>query len=180
MGAQLWYHEAPWHPDPNAALKALQARFLAENYDLPALLPQHLAWAREAVAIAEGEGDPYGLLDMYQEKVKLMERLCSQPMPDGPEAQIEVVRQISADSGEGIGNVLDVIGVSQRRGLHQAQRLSEEETARLVGATQPTLPQAGKALGKINEELGRGECVCFPVYDNAKPVGWYFVGNTID
>src|SRR5262249_31992428 len=104
----------------------------------------------------------------------------SQPTPESPEAQIEAVRQINADSGEGVGNVLDVAGVSEQRGIHTAQRLSEQETARLVGGTQPTLAQARKAVGKINEELGRGECVCFPVYDNGKPAGWYFVGNTID
>ncbi len=51
---------------------------------------------------------------------------------------------------------------------------------RLVGDAQPTLAQAAGAIDKINEELGRGECVCFPVYENCKPIGWYFVGNTID
>ncbi|HUT93190.1 MAG TPA: hypothetical protein VMY37_27245 [Thermoguttaceae bacterium] len=180
MGAQLWCHEAPWHPDADATLKALQARFLAENYDLPALLAQHLAWARESVVAAQDDGDPYGVLDIYQEKVRLLERLCSHPIPDSPEAQIEIVRRINADSGEGIGNVLDVTGVSSQRDIQTAQRLSQQETARLAGATQPTLAQANKAVGKINKELGRGECVCFPFYEKGKPVGWYFVGNTID
>ena len=180
MGAQLWYHEAPWHSDAGAALNAMQARFLAENYDLPALLPQHLDWARESVAAPEGEGDPYGLLDLYQEKVKLIERLCSEPIPEGAEAQIEIIRQINADSGEGVGNILDVTCVAARRDVHMAQRLSPQETVRLVGAAQPTRAQAGAAVSKINEELGRGESVCFPVYDDGKPVGWYFVGNTID
>ena len=180
MGAQLWYHDAPWHPDAGASLKALQARFLAENYDLPSLLPQHLAWAREAVMAAEGEGDPYGLLGIYQDKVRLLERLCNEPIPDSPEAQIDIVRQINADSGEGIGNVLDVTDVAERQDIHIAQRLSEQETARLAGAAQPTLAQASQAVYKINEELGRGGCVCFPIYEIGKPVGWYFVGNTID
>jgi hypothetical protein len=38
MGATLWHHQAPWHPDPEAALRALQGRFVAEHYDLPALV----------------------------------------------------------------------------------------------------------------------------------------------
>src|SRR5262249_3220471 len=121
-----------------------------------------------------------GLLEMYQAKVRLMERLCGQPIPESPDAQVQIVRQINADSGEGVGNVLDVVRVSEQRSFHAAQRLSEQETARLVGAARPTLAQAGQAVGKINEELGRGECVCFPVHDDGKPVGWYFVGNTID
>jgi hypothetical protein len=180
MGAQLWYHKAPWRPDPDAALKLLQTKFLHENYDLPTLLPQHLAWAHQSVAAVQAEGDCHGLLDMFQEKVELMERLCSQPIPEGPEEQIEIVRKINADSGEGIGNVLDVTCVSTKRAWNTAQLLSAQETARLVGPIQPTLAQAREAVGRINEELGRGECVCFEFYDNGKPVGWYFVGNTFD
>jgi hypothetical protein len=117
---------------------------------------------------------------MYHEKVRLLEGLSSEPIPESPEAQIEVIRKINADSGEGIGNVLDLTGVSEHRRLHAAQRLSESETIRLVGAARPTSAQANQAVSKINEELGRGECVCFPVYDRNRPVGWCFVGNTID
>ncbi len=85
-----------------------------------------------------------------------------------------------ADSGEGIGNVVDVTGVSDHRDIAMAQRLNEQDTIRLVGSAQPALAQARAAVGKINGELGRGECVCFPVYDEGKPVAWYFVANTID
>ena len=93
MGAELWYHEAPWHPDPADALRALQARFLAENFNLPALLPQHLGWARDSLAAAKAEGDPYGLVDGYEEKVRLMERLNSEPIPEDAQAQIEILRR---------------------------------------------------------------------------------------
>ena len=183
MGAQLWYHETSWHPDPAMALKTFQSRFMAEKYDLSILLPDHLANARGAVAAAEAEGDPYELLEMYQKQVRLLEQLCSQPIPQDFEGQIEILRKISAYSGEGIGNVLDVTGISERRSIHAAQRLRESEVIRLVGTERPTRAQAKKAIYKINEELGRGECVCFPIYDSVeknRPVGWYFVGNTID
>jgi hypothetical protein len=183
VGAQLWHHEAPWHADPRQALKALQARFLAEKYDLAALLPQELVWARQSVAAARAEGDPYGLVDQYQAKVSLLERLCKRPIPDDLDGRLTILRKICADSGEGIGNVLDVEGVSQERAVHTAERLSDEEMVRLVGTSRPTLAQARKAVYKINEELGRGECVCFPFYKGAgkgQPAGWYFVGNTID
>ena len=78
--------------------------------------------------------------------------------------------------------MLDVQGVSSKRDVFMAQRLKEAEIVRLVGAGRPTIAQAGEAIYKINEELGRGECVCFPVYDDAReaPVGWYVVGNTVD
>ena len=183
MGADLWYHETPWHEDPATALKTLQARFMAENYDLSALLPQHLANARRAVALTEAEDDRYGVLDIHRSEVRLLERLCSEPIPQDFEGQIEILRKINANSGEGIGNVLDVTGISERRSIHVAQRLRESEMIRLVGTERPTRAQAKKAIYKINEELGRGECVCFPIYDSGEknqPVGWYFVGNTID
>ncbi len=183
MGAELWCHEAPWHSDADAALKALQARFVVDNYDLATILPKHLAWAREALASFAGDADdpdPYGVLELYQEMVALLERLCSEPIPESPEAQIAIVRQIHADSGQGVGNVLDVTGVGEERDFEKSQRLSQQETVRLVGTSQPTRDQAFKAVDKINEELGRGECVCFPIYENGQPVGWYFVGNTVD
>ena len=180
MGAQLWHHEAPWHPDPGEALKALQARIFAEGYDLTKELPQELAWARATVAATEKEGDPYELLDMYRRKVELLERLCSQPIPEDVEARIDIVRKLLGDSGQGIGNVLDVERISQHREPLTAERLDEQEMERLVGSTRPGRLVARQSVSKINEELGRGECVCFPVYANGQPVGWYFVGNTID
>ena len=112
MGATPWCHEAPWHGDPRTALKALQARFLEENYDLVALLPQELANAQQSVAAARADGDPYHLVGIYQEQVELLEWLASQPVPDEGEARIEILRQINAYGGQGIGNILDVTGIS--------------------------------------------------------------------
>ena len=180
MGAQLWYHEAPWHPDAAEALKALQARFLAENYDLNEFLPQHLASERESVAATKAEGDPYGLLEMCEAQIRLLENLCEQPIPDSSEARIEIIRLIASGSGVEIGNVLDLTGVADQRAVYKAQRLSDQETARLVGAAQPKLEEARQAISDINDELGRGECVCFPIFDAGVPTAWYFVGNTVD
>jgi len=181
MGAELWYHETPWNADPMVALKELQARFFTSKYDLKVLLPKHLLNARQSVAAAEVDGDEYGLVEIYQEKVRLMERLCQQPIPPNIERQIEILRQIEAASGKGIGNVLDVTSISDLRSTWCAQRLSELDTIRLLGNARPTRNQAENAIGKINGDLRRGECVCFPVFDDeSNPLGWYFVGNTVD
>ena len=117
MGAKLWCHETSWQEDPTTALKTAQARFMTENYDLSALLPQHLANARRAVALTEAEGDEYGVLEIYQREVRLLERLCSQPIPQDFEGQIEILRKINANTGEGIGNVLDVTVSPNSRAL---------------------------------------------------------------
>jgi hypothetical protein len=168
---------------PATALKTLQALFMAENYDLSALLPQHLADARTAVALAEAERDPYGVLDIHRREVRLLERLCSQPIPQDFERQIEILRKINANTGEGIGNVLDVSGISERRSGDTARPLSEPEIVRLAGTSQPTREEAHEAIDKLSEELGRGECVRFPIYDSReqdRPAGWYFAGRTWD
>jgi hypothetical protein len=183
MGAQLWFEQAPWHADPEVALQAVQARCL-EQYDLSQLLPQHLAWAREAVTATKAEGDPYDLLEQYEDRVRLLEGFGSQPIPEDTSAQIEIVRHVHADSGAGVGNILDITGISTQRGIFTAQRLTDTELVQLVRTSRPTAKQADGAIDNICLGLDRGECVCFPVYeddtDSAAPVGWYFVGNTVD
>mgnify|MGYP001049357223 FL=1 len=183
MGAQLWHHAAPWHPDPGDSLFDLQVQFLEKTYDLPSLVAECLESSREAVRLIETEGDEYGLLDMYRDRFALLEEIASRPLPENPQERIELVRTLYGDSGEGIGNILDVRAVSDRRDYPTTERLVHEETSRLVGGIRPTLAQARQAVDKINEELHRGESVCFPFYDESddeQPAGWYFVGNTID
>ncbi len=53
----------------------------------------------------------------------------------------------------------------------------------LLGSNRPTAAEGEAAVGPINEQLGRGESYCFAVYaeeDRERPVGWFFIGNTID
>jgi len=67
-----------------------------------------------------------------------------------------------------------------------AQQVASTGTSRTASSATSAPPDdqdaARNAVRKINEELSRGECVCFPVYDKAgkQPVAWYFVGNTSD
>jgi hypothetical protein len=182
MGAELWYHQAPWHADPQVALQRLQAEFVAEHCDLAGLLSRHLDNTRIAVALTHAEGDPYGLLQTYQEELQVLERLSAEPIPTDPLGQIEFVRQLSRFSGQGVGDVLDVQRVAEERDYPCSQRLTEAETARLIGHCRPTAAEARQAVERINEVLHRGEAFCFALYDGARsnPVGWYFVGNTID
>ena len=56
MGAVLWFHEAPWHSDPEDALRALQAQFLATSYDLPALVREHLARGEDLIMKIDVQG----------------------------------------------------------------------------------------------------------------------------
>jgi hypothetical protein len=134
------------------------------------------------VVLTQAEGDPYELLETYQEELRFLERLSGQPIPLDPQDQIDFIRKITRYSGEGAGNVLDVRHVSERRGYPGAESLNEGELVRLVGTSRPTAGQARQAVERINKDLGRGEAVCFPIYEGpvGEPVGWCFVGNTID
>jgi hypothetical protein len=150
---------------------------------LPSKVAQHLDGARQAAAATEAEGDPYELLNFWRKQVALLEGVSRRPLPREPQGQIKLLRKIYAYTGQGISNVLDVERVSYKGGTCVARRLKRDELARLVGSDRPSAAQAEAAVGKINEELGRGECVCFPIYavkDRQRAVGWYFVGNTID
>src|SRR5262249_10742948 len=107
----------------------------------------------------------------------------SEPIPPDFEGQIEILRKINANTREGIGNVLDVRGISEQRSGDTAQPLPEAAIIRLAGTRQLTREEVHEAIDKVSEELGRGECVCFPIYDSQeqdRPAGWYFVGKTWD
>ncbi len=187
MGAELWHHAAPWRPDPDAALFDLQVAYLDDLYDLPDFVAGHLGWIPElrgmlqAIAAA---GDEDGLLDYYRGELVLREEIAGRPIPTDPGERIELVRRLSAGSGEGTRSILDIRRVSTRRDYEVAERLDDAELIRLVGTNRPTLTQTRRAVDVIdNGNLGRGECVCFPFYDDhnpGQPAGWYFVGNTSD
>jgi len=95
-------------------------------------------------------------------EVRLLQRLCSQPIPQDFERQIEILRKINANTGQGIGHVLDVTDISERRSGDTVRPLRYSEIIRLAGTRQPTREVAHEAIDKVSEELGRGECVCFP------------------
>jgi hypothetical protein len=179
MGAQLWHHAGPWRDDPAESLLEIHRRVL-QKYDLPDLLRKDLDSAREALRLTE-QDDPYGLLDYYRGEVARLERLAALPPPLSLRETIDRLRALFSTSGEGIGSILDVTHVSQRGGMHVARQLAEDEIQRYCGTTHPTRRQAVAAVSPINTELERGESVCFPYYnEKAIPLGWYFVGNTID
>ena len=117
-----------WHPGtrPRGGSPRVAGRhFLGQTYDLPSLLRRHLDSARESARMCEADGDEYGLLDLYREELKRLEGIASRPLPTDSRGQIEWVRQVYSGSGQGVGNVLDVTGVSDRGGM-EARRLRQD------------------------------------------------------
>lgn len=180
MGAMPWQQLAPWNADPTAALRELQATFLAENYDFPRVIEEHLQGAREAVRLTEEQGDEYGILDIYKADLRYLEEIASKPLPDDPRQRIAILRKVWESGAQGIGNVLDVEEVRAEGDVHVTRRMPDKEIQKLLGTATPTRSEAEKLLGLIAEQLGRGESVCVPVYEGGEPSGWWFVGYTID
>lgn len=183
MGAMPWEHLAPWNPDPAESLRQLQAAYLAANYDLESHVQEHLTSARDALESTQAEGDPYGLLDFYREQVATFEEIASKPLPADPQERVEIVRRLYSGSGEGIGNVLDILDVSESGGMLTARPLRPDELRATLGTETPSSTLDPETFGPLYYALGRGESVCFPVYEGgnpSKPVGWYFIAYTID
>jgi hypothetical protein len=180
MGSMPYQQLAPWHPDPNDSLFDLQATFIAENYDLPQVIQEHLESSREALRICEEDGDEYGILNIYQADVDFLESIAGQTLPEAPQDRISVLRKICKSGGQGIGNILDITSVTDKGGIHVTRRLSDKDVEQLLGTAHPSITDAGKLIGIIADQLGRGESVCCPVYDGDKPRGWWFIGYTID
>jgi len=181
MGAMPWQEMGPWHDDPRESLKELQAKYLADHYDLPSLIRKHLDSAKEAVRLTEAKGDRYNLLDVYKGWLELFERLSTEPLPDDPRARLGIVRQIYESLGEGIGNVLDVQTASEKGDLFVARILTSANLQELFGTTTPTRELAEVTLSKLTPRLDRGESLCLPVYSSqGEPIGWWFAGYSID
>lgn len=183
MGARLFYHTTTYTSDPNIALEALQATEM-EGYDLPAMVASILAGSQQAFDDTP-EDDEYGLHEHYKEELERVRRIASEPIPADFHGRLELVRQLFADTGEGIGNILDVDGIAGDDGANwfAAKPLAPGEVAGKFGSEKLLSGNADEYAGIANEWLGRGECICFPLFANAdenEPAEWCFVGNTVD
>ncbi|MEM7316568.1 MAG: hypothetical protein AAF497_25825 [Planctomycetota bacterium] len=183
MGAELYFLATEFTARPDDALKAIQEQFL-DTYDLPAMLAAQLAECRRLIEKIP-EGDAHGLHAHYQESLGELEAIASQPMPSDFSGRVSLVRKLHADTGEGVGNILDVEGISgePNAGWTAATRLLPNDLQQKCGHEKILTRDAEATAIKIHEWLGRGECVFFPLHNDAddeEPAKWCFVANTFD
>ncbi len=183
MGAQLYYHTTAYTSDPNAALKELQSKAL-DNYDLAEMVASHLASSQQAFEDTL-EDDEYGLHEHYEAELARAKIIASEAIPTDFRGRLDLVRRLHADTGQGVGNILDVDGIADDEGAgwSAAKPLLPNEVVAKFGSDKLVSADARKYAGIANGWLGRGECICFPLYADAgedQPVEWCFVGNTID
>ncbi|QDV41097.1 hypothetical protein Enr13x_09350 [Stieleria neptunia] len=183
MGAQLFFHTSAYTSDPNVALESLQATEL-DGYDLPEMVASNLASSQRAFDDTP-EGDEYGLHDHYKAELERAKLIASEPIPTDFRGRLHLVRRLHADTGQGIGNILDVEGIAGNDGAgwSAAKPLAPVGVIAKFGSGKLLSSKAHEYAGIANEWLGRGECICFPLYANTDeddPVEWCFVGNTVD
>ncbi len=106
MGAELFFRTSAFTSDPNAALESLQATEL-DRYDLPDMVASNLTSSQQAFDDTP-EGDEYGLHDHYKAELERAKLIASEPIPTDFRGRLSLVRRLHADTGQGIGNILDV------------------------------------------------------------------------
>ncbi len=143
--------------------------------------------AKETVRFTREQGDEYNVLSIYQADLAYLEDVVARPLPTDPQERIDILRRIQASGGQGLGNILDIESVCDATEFGDegwplvSHPLPDDDLRAAFGSTTPTIEQAKKVGLKFARRLGRGESVCFPVYDESgKPVGWWFAGCTID
>jgi len=180
MGAMPWFHEVPWQPDAKAALHQLQVGLFQATFNFDRDLETWREQATAALRQEENSGDRFGLVEIYTNALKNVERVAAGPTPSDPLEQLAILRQV-LDAGEGLGSILDVTDINATGGPHITRILPTDEVARLTGSEKPTHAQVENAIHALNDQLDRGNSFALVIHDkNGVPTHWFFIGNTVD
>ena len=180
MGATYWEAITVYEDEAEQALSRAQIRFFRESgYDIPKLLVRRVEDMTRAVLSCE-QDDPYNLLEFYRDALDQYRRMAARGVPEEPDSQIELLRLIEQVSGDWIGNILDMTGFSQDQEEGRVQRLSAERLEELFGTASPSLQEVRKGMADLEDSIPRGTAVCFPVYEDRRPVSWFFAGYSAD
>jgi hypothetical protein len=180
MGATYWEAITAYEDAPEEALRRAQIRFCREaGYDIPKLLARRIEDMIGAVRSCE-EDDPYDLLEFYRDALGQYRQMAARGVPEEPETQIELLRLIEQVSGDSVGNILDMTGFSQGQEAGTVQRLSAERMEEVFGTPSPVLQEVRKGIANLEDSIPRGTAVCFPVYEDRRPVAWFFAGYSVD
>jgi len=180
MGASYWEAVTPYDEVAEGALRRAQIQVFREaGYDVPKLLAERVESMTEAVRSCE-QDDPYDLLDFYRDALDQYRQMAADGVPEEPGAQIDLLRRIEEISGDWVGNILDMTGFCQGREEGKVQRLTPERIEEAFGTASPSLREARKGIGGLAGSISRGTAICFPVYEDGRPVAWFFAGYSAD
>ncbi len=111
-----------------------------------------------------------------------MRGLATKPLPENDARKVSYIRAAFKFDECGLGNILDIRDIADKQGAFVAAPVPQSTIDELLGGGNPTRKNAASLISSLNEMLGRGECLFFPVYsdDALNPTEWCFVGNTVD
>ena len=180
MGATYWEGVTAYREAVEEALRQVQIQFFREaNYDVPKLLARRIEDMTEAVRSCEKD-DPYDLIDFYRDALDQYRQMAAHGVPEDPGAQIDLLRRIEEISGDWVGNILDMTGISLGTEEGRVQRLTAERIEEVFGTTRPSLLEARGGMDRLTDSISRATAICFPVYEDGRPVAWFFAGYSAD
>lgn len=180
MGATYWESVTGYCDSAEEALGQAQIRFFREaSYDLPRLLAERVVDTTEAVRSCEDD-DPYDLVDFYRDALDQYRQLAARGVSEDPEAQIDLLRRIEEISGDWVGNILDMRGVSPGLEEGRVEQLSPQRIEAAFGTSRPSLLDARRRMSRLAGAISRGAAICFPIYEDGVPVDWFFAGYSMD
>lgn len=180
MGARYWEAVTPYEEVVERALRQAQIHFFREaGYDVPQRLAERVESMTRAVHACE-QDDPYGLLDFYRDALDQYRQMAANEVPEDPGTQIDLLRRIEEVSGNWVGNILDMKGLCQGYEEGKVRRLTAERIEEAFGTASPSLHEVREGMGGLAGSISRGTAVCFPVYEDGRPVAWFFAGYSAD
>ena len=181
MGAMLYSNFTEYTDDPADALLAIQARLVDETYDVENVVAQQIASVRDALSNTPDD-DEYGVGDQYRQELEFLEGLATKPLPENEVREVSYIRAAFKFDECGLGNILDIRDIGDTQGAFVAAPVPQSRIDELLDGGKPTRKNSALLISSLNEILGRGECLFFPVYsdDALNPTEWCFVGNTVD
>ncbi len=180
MGATYWEAVTGYDEVLEEALRRVQIQVYREaGHDLPRRLSERVESMAQAVRWCE-EDDPYNLLGFYRDALGQYRQMAAGGVPEEPEAQIRLLRAIETVSGDRVGNILDMTGVSEGQEEGKIQRLSTGRMEEAFGTASPSLHEARRAMVGLVESIPRGTAICFPVYEAGRPMAWFLAGCSAD
>lgn len=177
MGASSWHYVVPYRDNPEEALQQLRDEVFASGKygavrKFDGMLP--LFWRMRGSA-------KFLFLIFYiaakacyalDSTARWVARGCRGPR------SIEEAVELAAESGT--HSILDIASCGHTPDFGLAVPLSPARMRRLFGADRPTADDFDRVIWAAGEDLERCHCVCFPLYEDDKPVKLVFVGCTGD
>lgn len=99
------------------------------------------------------------------------------PAPGAQHASIEAALEASME--DGTRSILDMQGILPQRELLYVMPLEPDEVEGIYGTPKPTRQSVEQDLSFL-DDVGRGEGVCFVVYEDDQPSGIVFGGYSVD